>query len=180
MRRHRIAALLAVAAAAGCRPGGGADDAGAPGTCAFQVALDVQGPLGDYRQVGAAGDARLVLGFQGFKFVMARGRFDAPPAVQSGAVLVRLDGRALRSQPFGALRLGGDGSGDAGTGQVSDPFPVFFNDDPLPTLVDTGLDITLLVGDDRCGARAGGHVTLRYVPGCIQDADGGFVCTDGG
>ena len=114
---------------------------------------------------------RLVLGFQGFRYVYARARLDVDPGAVSAAVRVTLDGGSPRSQPvqpaFGPA---------AGGGVESVPLQVFFNDDPLPGLIDHGVTLEL-----RLGARcvASGHTVLRYDPSCIEGPDGQPVC-DGG
>ncbi|MBK7194829.1 MAG: hypothetical protein IPH80_20305 [Myxococcales bacterium] len=140
--------------------------------CGDRLTLTVRAPVVGYRPIAEAGDgAELVLGFQGFRYVYVRGRLDADPGVVSAAVRVTLDGGAPRSQPvqpaFGPA---------AGGGVETVPLQVFFNDDPLPGLIDHGVTLELRLGS-RC--LASGHTVLRYDPSCIEGPDGQPVC-DGG
>lgn len=140
--------------------------------CGDRLVLAVRTAGLGYRPIAEAGDgAELVLGFQGFRYVYARARLDVDPGVVSAAVRVTLDGGAPRSQPV-QLALGPA----AGGGVESVPLQVFFNDDPLPGLIDHGVTLEL-----RLGARcvASGHTVLRYDPSCIEGPDGQPVC-DGG
>ena len=170
--------LCLVVVLAGCGPdhGGGGADCGVP-----TLSLEVRTPGGDYVPVATATDADLVLGFQGFRYIYLRGRMSAPPPERGGALISTLEGSAgddagaaMRSQPVGDLNFHAEGAD-----WVSDPVRLFFNDDPLPTLVDHGCAVTLESGT-RCQASAGGRVVLRYDPGCYEDPSGQRVCPDGG
>ena len=159
---------------ASCGPGGDKDagvDCGALG-----LTLDVLAPGGSYLPFASAAEAELVLGFQGFKYVYLKAHLGARPQPPSGAVIIELDGAARRSQPFGDLGLADDGAG----GLVSAPVRVFFNDDPLPMLVNKGVTLTLQVGAATCAASAGGRVTLYYDASCYEGPDGQRVCVDAG
>lgn len=111
-----------------------------------------------------------MLGFQGFRYLYLRARLDRDPGLLSAAVVVQLDGADPRSQPL-HLAFAPDGGGVR-----SAPMQVFFNDDPLPSLVDRGVAVQLLLAP-RC--QAGGHTVLRYDPSCYEGPDGQPVC-DGG
>ncbi|MBK9036455.1 MAG: hypothetical protein IPL61_35285 [Myxococcales bacterium] len=140
--------------------------------CGDRLLLSVRAPEIGYRPIADAADgAELVLGFQGFRYVYVRARLDVDPGAITAAVLVTLDGGTPRSQPvqpaFGPA---------AGGGVETVPLQVFFNDDPLPGLIDHGVTLELHLGR-RCVA--GGHTVLRYDPSCVEGPDGQPVC-DGG
>ncbi|MBZ0235315.1 MAG: hypothetical protein K8M05_23510 [Deltaproteobacteria bacterium] len=136
--------------------------------CGDRLRALVRVPGGAYVPLADAGDGgELVLGFQGFRYLYLRAGLDADPGVSSAAVVVQLDGDAVRSQPL-HLTFGPDASG-----VVSAPMQVFFNDDPLPTLVDRGVALELRLGA-RC-TRAG-RTILRYDPTCYEGPDGQPVC----
>ncbi len=156
--------------------GGAAVDAGGVGDCGLTASLEVRGPDGEYAAMPPAEDAELVLGFQGFKYVYLRGRADRRPPATSGSVVLELAGQPARSQPFGDLGWTDDGAG----GVVTAPLRVFFNDDPLPDLVDHSCTFTLLAGDETCGAATTGSATLRYDAACYEGPDGSRVCPDAG
>jgi hypothetical protein len=84
-------------------------------------------------------------------------------------VVVQLDGETVRSQPLHLTFA------PAANGVVSAPMQVFFNDDPLPTLVDRGVAVELRLGE-RCSRS--GHTVLRYDPSCYEVPDGQPVCDD--
>lgn len=170
--RRSLASLVALTAAA-CPGGSSSIDARPDLDCGDRLALAVRAPGGaGYRPIAAAVDgAELVLGFQGFRYVYLRGHLDVDPGDVAAAVRVELDGGSPRSQPVQA------GFGPAATGGFdSAPIQVFFNDDPLPGLIDHGVTLALRLGD-RCVA--GGHTVLRYDPSCYEGPDGQPVC-DGG
>jgi len=170
MRTPLLAALVVMAACPG--PSSTTIDGRDDLDCGDRLVLAVRAPGVGYRPIADAADgAELVLGFQGFRYVYARARLDVDPGAVSAAVRVTLDGGSPRSQPvqpaFGPA---------AGGGVESVPLQVFFNDDPLPGLIDHGVTLEL-----RLGARcvASGHTVLRYNPSCIEGPDGQPVC-DGG
>jgi hypothetical protein len=158
----------------GCGSGPEAVDAGPSLDCGLRLVVEVRGPGGEYGPIAGAALAELVQGFQGFRYIYVLGRLARRPAVVSGTAIVTLDGEAARSQPLGDLGIAGDGAGAFAT----DPLRVFFNDDPLPSIVDRGCTVTLRVGDEACGATSGGHVTLAYDPACYEGPDGERVCPD--
>jgi hypothetical protein len=158
-----------------CPGGDAAVDAGL-GDCGLEVTLEVRAPDGEYTSIPPAEDAELVLGFQGFRYVYLRGRADRSPPAASGSVVIEVEGSGPRSQPFGDLAWTADGEGGGVTGALR----TFFNDDPLPQLVDRRCTFTLIVGDARCGAAASGSAVLRYDPACYEGPDGARVCPDGG
>jgi hypothetical protein len=166
-----LLALVGLLALAGCTPSEAAD-AGPPGVCTFHLSLEVEDasarfvPLTD-----AESSAWLIRGFQGFRFILLRARFDAPPVERSGAVRITVDGMAERSQPLGALNLEADGGG-----YLSDPFPVFFNDDPLASIAGRGCTLAVTIGAASCAASAAGRVSLHWDESCVQDPDGGIDC----
>jgi hypothetical protein len=171
MRNSLLALCLVVASAC---PGTTSPTVDAPVDldCGDRLALAVRAPGVGYRPITDAADgAELVLGFQGFRYVYARGWLDVDPGAVSAAVRVTLDGGAPRSQPV-QLAFGPA----AGGGVQSVPLQVFFNDDPLPGLIDHGVTLELRLGS-RCVAS--GHTVLRYDPSCIEGPDGQPVC-DGG
>lgn len=168
----KIQSLLILALLGGCPEGGDAADAGPPADCDVTLTAEVREPGGTWAPVGQAAGAELVLGFQGFKYVYVRGRLDRLPADPTGAVLVTLEGEATRSQPLGELALTPDGTG----GLVTEPLRVFFNDDPLPTLVDRLCELELRVGEGSCAAASGGAVELVYDASCYEGADGQRIC----
>jgi hypothetical protein len=141
----------------------------------LELVVEIRGPDGSYGPLGESSDAELILGFQGFRYVYLRGRVAHEPPSPSGAVRVELEGQPARSQPFGDL-----GFTDEGDGLVTQPLRVFFNDDPLPSLIDARCELTLYVGGASCGAHAGGAALLRYDPACYEGPDGARVCPDGG
>lgn len=169
-----LPSLLATACAAALCGCGSAPtpDAGPPPDCAPGVDLEVRGRAG-YERVAVAAEAELVLGFQGFKYVVARGHAGVLPGTRGGAVVFALDGESARSQPFGDLGFHADGQGAF----VTDELRVFFNDDPLPELVDHGVTMHLHLD---CGDSSGGHLVLRFDPGCTEGPDGQCVCLDAG
>ncbi len=136
--------------------------------CGDRLGALVRVPGGAYVPLAEAGDGgELVLGFQGFRYLYVRAALDADPGVSSAAVVVQLDGDAARSQPLHLT------FGPGATGVVSAPMQIFFNDDPLPTLVDRGVALELRLGS-RC-LRAG-RTILRYDPTCYEGPDGQPVC----
>ncbi len=170
-----LGVLLGVLLAA-CDPGApAAADAGAAADCGLIVTLEVRRPDGVYVPLAAAADAvdaSLVQGFQGFRYLYLRARFDRDPGSATAAVQLQLDGATPRSQPLADL----DARPDPG-GVVSAPQRVFFNDDPLPSLVDRGCALTLRVGG-VCAAS--GRAVLRYDPSCVEGPDGDPICADAG
>ena len=171
MELPAFAVLSCVLVTPGCG-GGTPADAGPPPDCAPGVDLEVEGPAG-YQRIAAASEADLILGFQGFKYVRARGRSGALPGSPAGAVIVKLDDKGVRSQPYGDLGFHADG--DAGF--LTEALRVFFNDDPLPGLVDHGVTLRLHLD---CGDSPGGRVILRYDPNCVEGPDGQRICVDAG
>ena len=112
MRNSLLALCLVVASAC---PGSTAPAVDAPVDvdCGDRLVLTVRAPGVGYRPIADAADgAELVLGFQGFRYVYARGRLDVDPGAVSAAVRVTLDGGAPRSQPvqlaFGPAAGGGE------------------------------------------------------------------------
>jgi len=168
-----VGAVVASAALAGC-PGPGPDpDAGdgAALDCGDRLGVDVRVPDHTYQPLAQAGDGvELVLGFQGFRYLYVRARLDIDPGPTSAAAVVQLDGDNPRSQPL-YLTFAPDGGG-----VVSPATQVYFNDDPLPSLVDRGVSVQLVLSP-RCSV--GGHTVLRYDPSCYEGPDGQPVC-DGG
>jgi hypothetical protein len=137
--------------------------------CGDRLGLDVRILGGTYVAIDAATDgAELVQGFQGFRYVYARARLDVDPGTISAVARLELDGQSPRSQPIGQLAFSVEGSE-----VVSAPTQLFFNDDPLASLVDHGLAIELRLGD-RCAAR--GHTVLRYDATCVEGPDGTPIC----
>jgi hypothetical protein len=174
-----IAALVAALASTGCPGGEGEPDGGAIADCGVAVALEVLTP--DHEFVSAGPDdvpAELILGFQGFRYVYVRGRVASPPPTAAAIVITQLDGDAPRSQSPGRVELTPDGSG----AQLTQPLPVYFNDDPVPDLVDRGCALTLVITEPSgtCEASAAGHAVLAYDPDCYEDPDGVRVCPDAG
>lgn len=167
-------ALWLCAALAACGPGGARSDAGVDCGVPPALAIEVLTPGGAYQPLGAATDADLVLGFQGFRYIYVRARLTAALAEPGGAVVVTLDGTGARSQPMGDLGFHSDGAG-----WVSEPARVFFNNDTLVSLVDHGCGLAVAIGT-RCPATASGRVVLRYDASCYEDPSGQRVCPDGG
>lgn len=171
---HLVRSALVAALLTGC-PGGDpapdATDSVVDVDCGDRLVAEVRAPGGAYRRLADAADgAELVLGFQGFRYVYLRARLDQDPGLTSAAAVVELDGAAARSQPLHLTF-----APDAG-GVVSAPMQVFFNDDPLPSLVDRGVGLELWLGA-RCTTR--GHSVLRYDPSCYEGPDGQPVCDPG-
>lgn len=166
---RRLLALLAVLVS-GCPSSGGGADATDTSTfdCGARLVALARAPGGAYAPLtDVDGDAELVLGFQGFRYVYVRGHLDADPGPIAAAAVLQLDGGPPRSQPL-LLTFAPDP-----TGVISAPVQLYFNDDPLPALVDHGLAIELRLGT-RCVA--GGHTVLRYDPTCVEGPDGQPVC----
>jgi hypothetical protein len=175
MLRVAITALM-LSMLTGCPSShGAASDAGPIVDCALSVGLEVRRPGGAYAPIAEGGQAELVLGFQGFKFAYVRARLDRVPPSTVATFEYSLDGDAPRSTRVGGMQLTSEGGG-----WVSSPEQIFFNDDPLPSLIDRGCAITMIVGDATCSAAQSGHVTLHYQDGCVQAPDGGLTCTDAG
>lgn len=178
MRALAMLMLVALAlAASGCpdEPGAGAD-AGVLADCGVTVVLEVRTPAGDFVAIDdAEPGAELVLGFQGFRYVYTRARFDRDPgALGPATVTVRLAGTAPRSQPLGALAV----LPAPGGGHATEAFSVFFNDDPLPSLIDRACGLEIRLAGGACVG--GGETTLRYDPDCYEGPDGQRVCPDAG
>ena len=144
------------------------------GSCTESVALEVRTTSGEFARAEGTPKAELVLGFQGFKYVYVRARLDGPMTEPRAEVRVELDGGAVRSQPLGRLRLYETEAADFQT----DPIRVFFNDDPLPSLIDRGCGLTLKVEEKDCQAKTSAHVVLSYDPGCYEGPDGQRECPD--
>jgi len=171
MRPAHILAFSSVSMLTACPgdgPGPDAADAVIELDCGDRLTALIRVPGGEYVPLAeASAGSELVLGFQGFRYLYMRARIDVDPGLSSAAVVVQLDGDAVRSQP---LHLA---FGAGGTGVLSAPMQVFFNDDPLPSLVDRGVAIQLRLGE-RC--TSGGHTYLRYDPSCFEGPDGQPVC----
>ncbi len=171
----RIASSTLIAAALAACPGGGDTPDAADGVvdfdCQNRLIVELRGPGGEYRTFpDAASGAELVLGFQGFRYMYLRARLGEDPDLAAAAVVVQLDGDTARSQPLYLTFA------PVADGVVSAPMQIFFNDDPLPSLVDRGVTVMLVLGL-RC--TTGGHSVLRYDPSCYEGPDGQPVC-DGG
>ncbi len=168
---HALVLAPLLAACPGDDPAPDAGDAVVEVDCGDRLVAEVRVPGGTYQRLSDSGDgAQLVLGFQGFRYVYLRGRLDVDPGLLSAAVVVQLDGDVMRSQPL-HLTFGPEPGG-----VVSAPMQVFFNDDPLPSLVDRGVALELRLGA-RC--TSAGHTVLRYDPSCYEGPDGQSVCDAG-
>ncbi|MCC7536192.1 MAG: hypothetical protein IT379_08260 [Deltaproteobacteria bacterium] len=154
-----------------CGDDAGSPRDGGPQCAAFPVSLQVRGP--DYAYHDIPGDADLVLGFQGFRYIYLRARTSAEPPVMQGSVVAEPEGQSLVSQP---VRFSFSEEDDGVW--LSDPVIVFFNDIPLPSLVGQGCRVWMRVGDERCGGEAEGRVVLRYDPRCYEGGMGERICTD--
>jgi hypothetical protein len=166
----RSVLLLFLAACPGQEPAHDATDTAIDLDCGDRLNALVRVSGGAYVPLAdAASGSELVLGFQGFRYVYLRAALDVDPGLSTAAVVVQLDGDAVRSQPLHLT------FGPGASGVVSAPMQVFFNDDPLPTLVDRGVAIELRLGS-RC--IRSGHTYLRYDPSCYEGPDGQPVCDD--
>ncbi len=166
--------LLLVLAFAAC----GDDDVppviDAGSVCELRVAtVEVSTPDRSYGMLPA--DAELILGFQGFRYVYLKVRTDGLPSSTETSALVDLPSGETVSQSF-LLELSEDSPGHF----VSMPQMFFFNDNPLPGLIDQPANLTLRVGDARCNAEVRGTFTLRYDPSCYEGPSGDRICPDGG
>lgn len=172
MPRSLVCSAASLLVLAAC-PGGGGGTPDAADTvdvdCGDRLALSIRRPAGaGYLPLAQAADgAELVLGFQGFRYVYLRVTLDRDPGAISAAVVVQLDGAAARSQPV-QLAFAPDGAD-----VITPPLQVFFNDEPLPSLIDHGVALQLRLGP-RC--QASGHTVLRYDPSCYEGPDGQPVC----
>lgn len=137
------------------------------------VTIEVRAPDRSYRALPA--DAELVLGFQGFRYVYLRVSTEGRPSSDETSALVRLDSGEVVSQSF-RVELAEETPGHF----VGTPQMLFFNDSPLPGLVDSVADLTVRVGDARCNAEARGTFTVRYDPSCYEGPAGDRICPDGG
>jgi hypothetical protein len=166
---HFSSLLLLLAA---CPGAGESPDAAVAFDCGERLGLDVRILGGTYVAIDAAtGGAELVQGFQGFRYVYVRARLDVDPGTISAVARLELDGQSPRSQPIGQLAFSVEGSE-----VVSAPTQLFFNDDPLASLVDHGLTIELRLGDS---CAASGATILRYDATCVEGPDGTPICEGG-
>lgn len=165
----RILVLALVLLLSACPSPSDTPDAIPPYDCGDALVLEVRVPGGTYVAIDDAVDgAELVLGFQGFRYLYARARLPADPGTVAATARIELDGGTPRSQPIGQLAFD-----PAPDGVVSAPVQLFFNDDPLPGLVDHGVTVELRLGD-RCADA--GHTVLRYDDSCVEGPDGQPVC----
>jgi hypothetical protein len=123
-------------------------------------------------------EAKITLGFQGFRFIDSVARITvSPPAAPSSAnfrMQTTLDTREPTSQdagPFDA-KVGPDGA------LYVEGLLLFFNDTPLPDLI--GLTAAVVVVAEAGGCRGTAHATVKLLRGGCMDRDGGTSCNDGG
>lgn len=172
----RLVLVAGLCAAAGCGsdPPAGPSDAGGSSTCDLTgVTFEVRGPDQTFHE--PPGEAELVLGFQGFRYLYVRVHTQGTPVPPFGSVNGKLDGGEPISQSF-RLDLTSDGPGT----WVTEPIMVLFDDVPLSALVDHDADLSVTVGDGTCVADTGGTVTLRFDPSCYEGPTGMRFCGDGG
>lgn len=168
-----LAAPALAALLAGCPSTPEAPDATPPIDCSGGLVAELRAPGGDYVPLAAAGDGvELVQGFQGFRYVYLRARLDVDPGDVPASVRIELDGTRPRAQPISQLVFEPDA---AGSGYVTGAVQVFFNDDPLPSLVDQACALELSLADDCTDA---GTVVLRYDPTCVEGPDGLPICEE--
>ncbi len=119
----------------------------------------------------------ITLGFQGFRFISSAARLRGTDASRASFQFdVEVEGESPYAQPGGTvdLRSSGDGS------SMSEEILVFFNDIPMAQLVGRSARIATTARADRCSGRSEVSVVLVDEDRCIQDADGGRSCGDGG
>ena len=171
-------ALASLATCASCTSsdagGDGAASVDAAPPCALAIELGPPGPEA-FTPFRAGDEAPLVLGFQGFRYIVTRLR---ARGARGGQVSLRFDvaveGYERALQDGGTFLLMPAG-GDLG---VANDVQIFFNDIPAPGLVDRRVQVVAQARSGGCTAQAALDVRLGSPMAC-DDAgvcDAATIC----
>lgn len=121
--------------------------------------------------------AEITLGFQGFRFIISAGRLRRTQASRAAFNFdVSVEGQSPVVQWTGTVDLR-PGEPDA---RYADDLLVFFNDVPLAELIGRRAEIITMARAGPCAGRHAVTVILDDADPCVQLADGGSQCPDGG
>ncbi len=131
---------------------------------------------GSFAPFADADPAEITVGFQGFRFIesvveisgvaAATTLFNFQIAVEGHPAYVQAASTStLVRQPSGALRA---------------DVLVFFNDIPMAELIGRNAQIRATASAAGCRGTDGATVVLVDQTDCVQQPDGGILCTDGG
>lgn len=166
---ERRAWLLSLCVLMGCPGGEGGPDA-AP--CELEVSW---GPrrAGEFRPFVDGDRAEITLGFQGFRYIMSSLRFDADHPDDAD---VWFQVQVAGHEPY-ALRQRMTLPAEEPDGwRYRDDVLVFFNDIPIPDLIDQEAAIVIRAEAGGCEGLHGATVRLADDDGCVEQADGGLTC----
>jgi hypothetical protein len=164
-----LVGIITTALLAGCPGGAGGPDA-AP--CFFELVWGHR-DQGAFVPFADDGTAEVTLGFQGFLFVASTMRLTGTGAEQATfSFQIEVQGHEPYAQLGSTRRVQ---PGDDGHRYAEDVL-VFFNDIPMPQLIERTAHIRATGRADGC---TGIHeVTVTLIQGCFENPDGELECDD--